>query len=312
VDDETLTEIAAAMDDVVVASGGRLTADALVEFGWPELYDDEPSAAVGTLFGALGRHAARSPALEFLVVAELARHDIDAGAGGQVAVAFREASAGHGPESWITLSPNDEVARVIVVHPGHTPSVAVVAGDQTALSAVGGIDPRGGIRRITDIPPDAAIVPASVAEAVVASIRRAIAHEQLALAERMLSIAVDHASTREQFGSAIGTNQAVQHRLAEVHVALRAGQESLRVAWEIDDGMSALVSGALAASAAETAIRQAMQVCGGMGFTDEFSLAPFVRRSLVLSGAVESHDCLVREVGERVVGAGVRRLGDIG
>ncbi|HEX6348767.1 MAG TPA: acyl-CoA dehydrogenase family protein [Candidatus Dormibacteraeota bacterium] len=117
----------------------------------------------------------------------------------------------------------------------------------------------------------------------------------LGLAERMLGMAVEHARNREQFGRPIAGFQAVQHRLAEMAVAV----ESMRSLCYL-----AQIGGAPAAAAkahASAAIREvaegALQVHGGIGFTAEHALSSYFLRSLELRSAHGDEHALRRELG---------------
>ena len=46
-----------------------------------------------------------------------------------------------------------------------------------------------------------------------------------------------------------------------------------------------MVAVAASAAALAEAVRDCLQVCGGMGFTDEFGLAPLMRRAVILQAA---------------------------
>ncbi|MHC1561203.1 acyl-CoA dehydrogenase [Actinomycetospora sp. C-140] len=125
-----------------------------------------------------------------------------------------------------------------------------------------------------------------------------LAAEQLGGAERVLELAVEHASNRVQFGRAIGSFQAVKHRLVDMLV----GVESTRSAvyhglWTAAHDPSGLaVSAPLARSVASEAFRRAttdtIQVFGGIGFTWEHPAHLYLKRassSRLLLGAPARH-----------------------
>jgi alkylation response protein AidB-like acyl-CoA dehydrogenase len=98
------------------------------------------------------------------------------------------------------------------------------------------------------------------------------------VSRRLLDLSLDHARTREQFGVAIGSFQAVKHMLAE----MAAGLESARpTAWSAaralagdDPGSSraARVAKAVAGRAGALANDHALQIHGAIGFTSEHPL----------------------------------------
>lgn len=119
----------------------------------------------------------------------------------------------------------------------------------------------------------------------------AAAAELAGLALAMLDMAVGHAKTREQFGRPIGAFQAVQHALADVHVAVAFALPVLhRGSWSLAHGLPSrardVSHATLAASrAAERAARTALQVHAGIGYTYEHDLHMWMKRSWSLTAA---------------------------
>lgn len=118
----------------------------------------------------------------------------------------------------------------------------------------------------------------------------AIAAELLGVGERALEITLEHLKTRVQFGKAIGSFQALQHRCVDMFVRKELGAAALGAvlhAWADADATrrSALASRAKARCADATldACRQAIQMHGAMGFTDECDIGLYLKRALVLS-----------------------------
>lgn len=96
-----------------------------------------------------------------------------------------------------------------------------------------------------------------------------------------LDLALEHVRTRHQFGRAIGTFQALQHRLADRAAALEAAELLLRKAalgegtpWCDYLGAAGLLQ---AADAADAAARESLQFFGGYGFTLEYDIHLHVR-----------------------------------
>ncbi len=105
-----------------------------------------------------------------------------------------------------------------------------------------------------------------------------------------------YAKDRHQYGSPIGSFQAVQHLLADAFVAMEGSRSvALHAAWAVDSlpPREALAAAALAkaycARAARTACETAIQVHGGIGNTWECLAHVHLRRALlstdVLGGA---------------------------
>jgi len=101
------------------------------------------------------------------------------------------------------------------------------------------------------------------------------------------ALAVDYAKVREQYGTTIGSYQAVGHMLAE-GLALIEGSISLlrHAAWGVDelDSAQAVQAARIAklycARAARTVCETAIQVHGGIGNTWECLAHVYLRRAL--------------------------------
>jgi len=126
-------------------------------------------------------------------------------------------------------------------------------------------------------------------ESIVAEIRLLASAEMIGLAQRLLDDTVAYVKEREQFGVAIGSFQAVQHRLVECYAALEQGRSILlRVALAPRSDITAWQAQIAGAKAfiddqADRIAREAIQLHGGMGITDEFAIGHAVKRILVLS-----------------------------
>jgi hypothetical protein len=103
-----------------------------------------------------------------------------------------------------------------------------------------------------------------------------------------VELATDYAKDRRQYGSPIGSFQAVQHLLADAHVAMEGSRSvALHAAWAVDTlaPADALAAGALAkaycARAARTVCETAIQVHGGIGNTWECLAHVHLRRALL-------------------------------
>ena len=101
-------------------------------------------------------------------------------------------------------------------------------------------------------------------------------------------LAVDYARERRQYGVPIGSFQAVQHLLADAHVATEGSRSvALHAAWAVDalPPGEALAAASLAkaycARAARSVCETAIQVHGGIGNTWECLAHVFLRRALL-------------------------------
>lgn len=118
--------------------------------------------------------------------------------------------------------------------------------------------------------------------------------EQVGGAERALDISVEYVKERYAFGRAIGSFQAVKHRLADFfarkEIALSNGYWA---AWALstDDDELSLAACNLRIAASDAFVLGAedmIQVHGGVGFTWEFDCHLFYRRAKVLAATLGS------------------------
>jgi alkylation response protein AidB-like acyl-CoA dehydrogenase len=103
-----------------------------------------------------------------------------------------------------------------------------------------------------------------------------------------VGLACDYAAARRQYGVAIGSFQAVQHLLADAHVAVEGSWSAgLHAAWAVDalPAAEALAAAAVAKAYCARAARQvceaAIQVHGGIGNTWDCLAHVFLRRALL-------------------------------
>ncbi|MGV0801797.1 acyl-CoA dehydrogenase family protein, partial [Mycolicibacterium elephantis] len=122
--------------------------------------------------------------------------------------------------------------------------------------------------------------------------------------QRILDLALEHVKQRQQFGVAIGSFQAVQHKAVDMHVATeRARALSYFAALTIaeDDPRRRLAAAMAKASAGEAqsvVFRHGLQLFGAMGFTWENDLQFALKRAKagehLLGGAAE-HRAIIAE-----------------
>jgi alkylation response protein AidB-like acyl-CoA dehydrogenase len=105
-----------------------------------------------------------------------------------------------------------------------------------------------------------------------------------------VDLAVQYAVDRKQYGTAIGSFQAVQHLLADAHTLMEGSRSiALHAAWAVDalPADEAVAAGAAAkaycARAARTVCETAIQVHGGVGNTWECLAHVHLRRALLSS-----------------------------
>jgi alkylation response protein AidB-like acyl-CoA dehydrogenase len=115
----------------------------------------------------------------------------------------------------------------------------------------------------------------------------ALAAEMVGGAQQAIDMTVAYLKEREQFGGPIGRFQALKHRLADISVAIDAAREGVYAAADaVDSGEHEHVplSSAAAKSAASDgytlATAEAIQLHGGIGFTEEHDIGLYYKRAL--------------------------------
>ncbi len=138
------------------------------------------------------------------------------------------------------------------------------------------------------------------------------AAEAIGAARAIFDEARRYAAERRQFGRTIGSNQALRHLLADLHVMQASGwSTTLYAAAALDDGIpgagqTASVAKAYVSRAAREVAHGSMQVFGGIAFTEEHPAHRFLRRIVVREqqfGDAAHHE---REIG-RTLAAGALR-----
>jgi alkylation response protein AidB-like acyl-CoA dehydrogenase len=116
--------------------------------------------------------------------------------------------------------------------------------------------------------------------------------------EACLQICSNYLEERQQFGQAIGKFQALQHIMADMFVATHQARSALYHALSNSDAPRAQRARAISLAkltideASQLVSRQAIQLHGGYGITDEFEVSHHYRRLLVIEklfGDMEFH-----------------------
>lgn len=301
----------------------------LVELGLPGMLAPEAAGGMGLAdidFVLVAEEAGRAALPENLV-----EH-----AG--IAVPLLAACSAPRAQGWLARAAAGEV-RLAVGHPLNATVLGAAAADALVLfhgdevhlveRAAVTLQPQASVDRLRSLAtvewtPTAATLIASGAEGAtlrdLAFARGAVvnAAQALGLAERMVRIAVDYASTRQQFGRAIGSYQALKHHMADVQVQLEyarpvvyaaaarlaevaagvngdgassgvgnAGANGKAAASALLARLNAVVSGAklMAMEAADMAGRKGIQLHGAMGYSWEVDLHFYVKRAWALAGS---------------------------
>ncbi|GGX89501.1 acyl-CoA dehydrogenase family protein [Streptomyces anandii] len=109
-----------------------------------------------------------------------------------------------------------------------------------------------------------------------------LACEAVGAADRALELTVEYVKQRRQFGRAVGSFQAVKHRLADVYVQVQAARSAACYAAWAAAGHGERVGGlalAQALQALRLAAGEAIQLHGGIGFTWEHEAHLYFKRA---------------------------------
>ncbi len=124
---------------------------------------------------------------------------------------------------------------------------------------------------------------------IIATARLLAAAEMVGLGQRLLDDTLAYVKEREQFGTAIGSFQALQHRLVDCYSKIEQARSMLYRAAMVDpsDGAALRRSSAGAKAyigeAVDHVAREAVQLHGGMGITDELTIGHAMKRVLLLN-----------------------------
>jgi alkylation response protein AidB-like acyl-CoA dehydrogenase len=302
---------------VTGAAPGGLRA-AVIDFGWRDLLAEEPAVAVSSLAALEGEHLTDTTLLDDMVLA-------GAGIAGPGQVVYPDPPSceptSHVDEATVVitglLSGGDTARLVIPARRGDAVVIVTTAVPGTPIAPPGGLDPTASWR------PVQARVALSNAElldgreagerwqAMRAAGHRALAHQLTAIGRCMLTMAVEHVNSRQQFGRLLGSFQAVKHALADVRVWQECAEQASEAAWEDSLPESAQLAKILAGRFVRSAAANCQQVLGGMGFTWEHPFHRYLRRALLLEPVLGSAAQLRGCLGARLRAAGLPRMAEL-
>ncbi|HVV30329.1 MAG TPA: acyl-CoA dehydrogenase family protein [Mycobacteriales bacterium] len=299
-----------------VLAGSKDLRSALVELGWDEVVADDAKAAVTILFTEQGRARAASRLLDTVVVGELGGA-IDPAA----AVVYPAVDGGAQPTSTIdgervtvnglVLGPiGDAPALIVPVAAGDGVELVTVPVGDLTVTPIDGFDPDAGWSSVTgSVTSTGRVGDREAASRALAAAQRAVASEIVGVAQAALTLAVDHVSTRRQFGHTIASFQMVRFRLAEAWTWLSAAEATVDAAWDDRSPEASSLAKAYAGQAHSDAVAHCTQVCGAMGVTYEHDLHRYVRRGFVLDALLGSSLQLSGALGASfLAGAPIPRL----
>ena len=128
----------------------------------------------------------------------------------------------------------------------------------------------------------------AVLDRVLLAGRVGVAAEGVGVARGSMDRTVDYLKQRKQFGRLIGEFQALQHRAAHLYSEIEiARAATIKAAQLLDAGseraeLMASVAKAKVAKAAGLAVREGVQMHGGIGMTDEYDIGLYMKRERAL------------------------------
>jgi alkylation response protein AidB-like acyl-CoA dehydrogenase len=279
-----------------------------IDAGWTELADPAHTVELAIVLEELGRATDPTPFLATMTqFAPLAGDRFDPGKSGTAV--YTGVTACRDADGWVLegtarhVVDGDRAARLAVVTEA---GVFLVDAAKAVARRSPVFDPA---IHIAEVSFSGVHVPDSDRVHVDAERARHVALTGLAITtvgacQRILDLALEHVKQRQQFGVAIGSFQAVQHKAVDMHVATeRARALSYFAALTIseDDPRRRLAAAMAKASAGEcqsVVFRHGLQLFGAMGFTWENDLQFALKRAkageLLMGGAAE-HRAMIAE-----------------
>ncbi len=143
-------------------------------------------------------------------------------------------------------------------------------------------------------------------ERVVDEARIAMCAEAVGLMEESLKTTVEYIKTRKQFGVAIGTFQALQHRASDMFVEVEQGRSMAMYATMAGNFEDAKERAAAVAAAkvqigrsARFVGQQSIQLHGGVGMTEEFKIGHYFKRLTMIETSYGDTDYHLRRLSEQ-------------
>ncbi len=282
---------------------------AYIDAGWTELTDPENAVELAIVLEELGRATDPTPFLATLTqFAPLVGDRFDPQQAG--AAVYDGITAHRDADGWVLdgtarhVLDADRAERLAVVTDG---GVFVVDAGQATVRPSKVFDP---VLHIADVSFSGVRLADSERLHTDAEKARHLALTGIAVTtvgacQRIIDLVLEHIKQRHQFGVAIGSFQAVQHKAVDMHVATeRARALSYFAALTIsaDDPRRRLAAAMAKASAGEAqalVFRHGLQLFGAMGFTWENDLQFALKRAkageLLLGGAAEHREVIWKE-----------------
>jgi len=282
---------------------------AYLDLGWTELNDPASAVELAIVFEELGHATDPTPFLATMSqFAPLAADRFDPHQSGTAV--YSGVTARRDADGWVLdgtarhVLDGDRADRLAVVTEA---GVFLVEAGQVSARRESVFDP---VLHVADLSFGAVRIPDS--SRLSADVERAnhialtgMAIHMVGACQRILDLVLEHVRSRHQFGVPIGSFQAVQHKAADMHIAVeRARALAYFAALTIaaDDPRRRLAAAMAKASAGECqslVFRHGIQLHGAMGFTWENDLQFALKRAkageLMLGGAAQHRAVIAEE-----------------
>lgn len=282
--------------------------EGLVDLGWTEMSDPAGMVELAIVLEELGRVTDPTPFLATMTqFAPLALDRFDPHRSG--ATVYDGVTARRDGQGWVLdgtarhVLDADRAGQLAVVT---NPAVFVIGADEVSVRRTSVFDP---VLHVADVSFAGVRVPDSARVSVDVERARHVALTGMAMTmvgacQRILDLVLEHVCSRHQFGVPIGSFQAIQHKAADMHVAIERARAlgyfaALTIA--ADDPRRRLAAAMAKAAAGEcqsVVFRHGLQSFGAMGFTWENDLQFALKRAkageLMLGGAAQ-HRALIAE-----------------
>jgi len=282
---------------------------AYVDQGWTELNDPESTVELAIVLEELGHATDPTPFLATMSqFAPLAADRFDPHESGTAV--YSGVAAHRDADGWVLDGTARHVLdgdRVDILAVVTDAGVFLAASNQVSARRSAVFDP---VLHVADLSFNAVRVTDSARLTVDRERAHHVALTGMAITmvgacQRILDLVLDHVRSRHQFGAPIGSFQAVQHKAADMHVAIeRARALAYFAALTIaaDDPRRRLAAAMAKASAGECqslVFRHGLQLFGAMGFTWENDLQFALKRAKagehLLGGAAEHRARIAEE-----------------
>ncbi len=207
----------------------------------------------------------------------------------------------------------EELAVVARLEAGDGLGLFVAPASAVRAESVEALDPSRPLAHLffddVALPADRALGAAGGAADAVARARDealvAVSMETVGVCRTLFEITLEHAKQRHQFGVPIGSFQAVQHKCADMFVALEkaraTGWFAMMCIAEDDPrrGIASAMAKAAAGACQRLVCKEGIQIHGGMGFTWESDVHLYVKRAKtgdLLLGSAREHRARIGEL----------------